>query len=216
MLAPPSPRLLRPGYIVTIELLRAEEIWIENKRQPKPHPRDIALMKRMRRRRFTQASGRNHHGSKLDLDNPDGELCRITFGYPIARQLLWNQQAEDVARAVILRRKAIAIGRVVRRRTISSNSGPWRCHPRKAPRRARRPGGHRRRVAFAPVWLAQAKLTATWRSKRSRVMARKSSSNSMEAFITWMSIGALHLRRVSHGEHEKLPCFSLSPIEPTG
>jgi hypothetical protein len=35
------------GYIATIELLKAEEIWIENKRRPKPHPRDIAMMKRI-------------------------------------------------------------------------------------------------------------------------------------------------------------------------
>jgi hypothetical protein len=33
------------GYISTLELLRAEEIWIENQRRPKPHPRDVALMK---------------------------------------------------------------------------------------------------------------------------------------------------------------------------
>jgi len=33
------------GYISTVELLRAEAIWIENKRRPKPHSRDIALMK---------------------------------------------------------------------------------------------------------------------------------------------------------------------------
>jgi hypothetical protein len=36
------------GYISTLELLRAEEIWIENQRRPKPHPRDVALMKRMK------------------------------------------------------------------------------------------------------------------------------------------------------------------------
>jgi hypothetical protein len=35
------------GYISTAELLKAEEIWIENKRRPKPHPRDLALMKRV-------------------------------------------------------------------------------------------------------------------------------------------------------------------------
>jgi hypothetical protein len=35
------------GYISTIELLRAEEIWISNKSRPKPHPRDVALMKRV-------------------------------------------------------------------------------------------------------------------------------------------------------------------------
>jgi hypothetical protein len=33
------------GYISTVELLRAEEIWIENRRRPKPHSRDIAMMK---------------------------------------------------------------------------------------------------------------------------------------------------------------------------
>jgi hypothetical protein len=36
------------GYISTLELLRAEEIWIENRRRPKSHPRDIALMKQIR------------------------------------------------------------------------------------------------------------------------------------------------------------------------
>jgi hypothetical protein len=35
------------GYISTLELLRAEAIWIENQRRPKPHPRDVALMKRV-------------------------------------------------------------------------------------------------------------------------------------------------------------------------
>jgi hypothetical protein len=34
-------------YISTLELLRAEEIWIENQRRPKPHPRDVALTKRV-------------------------------------------------------------------------------------------------------------------------------------------------------------------------
>jgi hypothetical protein len=33
------------GYISTVELLRAEWTWIENNRRPKPHSRDIALMK---------------------------------------------------------------------------------------------------------------------------------------------------------------------------
>jgi hypothetical protein len=36
------------GYISTIELLRAEEIWLQNKRRPQPHPRDVALMKRVK------------------------------------------------------------------------------------------------------------------------------------------------------------------------
>jgi len=36
------------GYISTLGLLRAEEIWIENQRRPKPHIRDIALMKRVK------------------------------------------------------------------------------------------------------------------------------------------------------------------------
>jgi hypothetical protein len=36
------------GYISILELLRAEEIWIENKRRPKPHPRDVALMERVK------------------------------------------------------------------------------------------------------------------------------------------------------------------------
>jgi hypothetical protein len=35
-------------YISTLELLRAEEIWIENQRRPKPHPRDVDLMKRVK------------------------------------------------------------------------------------------------------------------------------------------------------------------------
>jgi hypothetical protein len=35
------------GYIITIGLLRAEEVWVENKRRPKPHRRDIAMMKRV-------------------------------------------------------------------------------------------------------------------------------------------------------------------------
>jgi hypothetical protein len=35
------------GYISTLELLRAEETWIENRRRPKPHQRDIAMMKRI-------------------------------------------------------------------------------------------------------------------------------------------------------------------------
>jgi hypothetical protein len=35
------------GYIATLDLLRAEEIWIENRRRPKPHARDVALMKRV-------------------------------------------------------------------------------------------------------------------------------------------------------------------------
>jgi hypothetical protein len=35
------------GYISTMELLQAEEIWIQNKRRPQPHPRDVALMKRV-------------------------------------------------------------------------------------------------------------------------------------------------------------------------
>jgi hypothetical protein len=33
------------GYISTVELLRAEAIWIENKGRPKPHSRDSAMMK---------------------------------------------------------------------------------------------------------------------------------------------------------------------------
>jgi hypothetical protein len=36
------------GYISTVELLRAEQTWIENQRRPKPHPRDVALMKRVK------------------------------------------------------------------------------------------------------------------------------------------------------------------------
>jgi hypothetical protein len=35
------------GYISTLELLRAEEIWIETQRRPRPHPRDVAMMKRI-------------------------------------------------------------------------------------------------------------------------------------------------------------------------
>jgi hypothetical protein len=42
------------GYIATIELLRAEEIWIQNKRRPKPHPRDIAMMKRIEEREIVR------------------------------------------------------------------------------------------------------------------------------------------------------------------
>ena len=34
------------GYISTMELLQAEEIWTQNKRRPQPHPHDVALMKR--------------------------------------------------------------------------------------------------------------------------------------------------------------------------
>ena len=34
------------GYIATIELLRAEAIWIGNKERPRPHARDVILMKR--------------------------------------------------------------------------------------------------------------------------------------------------------------------------
>jgi hypothetical protein len=30
-----------------MELLQAEEIWIQNKRRPQPHPRDVALVKRV-------------------------------------------------------------------------------------------------------------------------------------------------------------------------
>jgi hypothetical protein len=35
------------GYISTRELLEAEIVWIENKQRPKPHPRDINLMRRV-------------------------------------------------------------------------------------------------------------------------------------------------------------------------
>jgi hypothetical protein len=35
------------GYISILELLRAEEIWIENQQRPKPHPRDFAIMWRV-------------------------------------------------------------------------------------------------------------------------------------------------------------------------
>jgi hypothetical protein len=35
------------GYISTVELLEAEDVWIANERRPTPHPRDIALMKRV-------------------------------------------------------------------------------------------------------------------------------------------------------------------------
>jgi hypothetical protein len=35
------------GYLSTIELLRGEEIRIANKRPAEPHPRDVALMKRV-------------------------------------------------------------------------------------------------------------------------------------------------------------------------
>jgi hypothetical protein len=31
-----------------MQLLQAEEIWIQNKRRPKPHPRDVALMKQVK------------------------------------------------------------------------------------------------------------------------------------------------------------------------
>jgi hypothetical protein len=37
------------GYISTLELLQAEEIWIQNRRRPKPHPRDIAMMRRVKK-----------------------------------------------------------------------------------------------------------------------------------------------------------------------
>jgi hypothetical protein len=36
------------SYISTAEPLKAEEIWIENQRRPKPHSRDVALMKRVK------------------------------------------------------------------------------------------------------------------------------------------------------------------------
>jgi hypothetical protein len=35
------------GYISTRELLEAELVWIENKKRPEPHLRDIALMQRV-------------------------------------------------------------------------------------------------------------------------------------------------------------------------
>jgi hypothetical protein len=36
------------AYISTAELLQAEDVWIANKLRPKPHRRDIAMMKRVR------------------------------------------------------------------------------------------------------------------------------------------------------------------------
>ena len=51
------------GYISTMELRQAEEIWIQNKRRPKPHPRDVALMKRVAKgevvRQFAWTERRN-------------------------------------------------------------------------------------------------------------------------------------------------------------
>ena len=35
------------GYLTTIDLLRAEEVWVENRRRPKPHRRDVALMQKV-------------------------------------------------------------------------------------------------------------------------------------------------------------------------
>jgi hypothetical protein len=35
------------GYISTFELLEAEEVWLENRRRPKPHRREIELMRRV-------------------------------------------------------------------------------------------------------------------------------------------------------------------------
>lgn len=32
----------------TVVLLQAEDVWIQNRRRPKPHPRDIAMMKRVK------------------------------------------------------------------------------------------------------------------------------------------------------------------------
>jgi hypothetical protein len=43
----PSTPEIGLGHISTLELLRAEEIWIEKQRRPKPHARDVALMKRV-------------------------------------------------------------------------------------------------------------------------------------------------------------------------
>ena len=35
------------SYISTEELLKAEAVWIENENRPKPHPRDIEMMRRV-------------------------------------------------------------------------------------------------------------------------------------------------------------------------
>jgi hypothetical protein len=63
------------GYISTIELLWAEEIWIQNKRRPKPHPRDIALMKRVvngevvRQCAWTERRGARRADTNLDFSS---------------------------------------------------------------------------------------------------------------------------------------------------
>ncbi len=44
------------GYISTLVLLEAEAVWIENKNRPKPHPRDVKIMRRVEAKEIEQKS----------------------------------------------------------------------------------------------------------------------------------------------------------------
>jgi hypothetical protein len=60
------------GYISTMELLQAEEIWSQNKRRAKPHPTDVALMKRVKNGEVVrQCAWTERRDARRTVVNPD-------------------------------------------------------------------------------------------------------------------------------------------------
>jgi hypothetical protein len=88
------------GYISTRQILEAEMVWIENKQRPKPHPRDIELMQRVRRGQIPRVCvWTNDKGERLPTFEPNPPACALDIRRSVAalkaHATRWIKRAEN-------------------------------------------------------------------------------------------------------------------------